>query len=137
MTDNLSRHFSGCLLALVAIAVLGLAGCSNKGGKIKELRGTVTYNGQPMRGWILRVVGSGSVSIATIQHDGSFIITDVVPGEVKVGVTEAPQGSGGPSTTEERKPQSFSLPAKYQDPETSGLKYTITADTKALPIEIR
>src|SRR5262249_36260291 len=138
MTTLLPRRYSGRLLALLTVAVVAVAGCTGKGVKKVTVRGTVSYNGQPLRSGILKFVGpDGSYSAASIQTDGTYIITDVVPGEVKVGVTEAPQGSGGPSATDERKPQPFSLPAKYQDPETSGLKYTITADTKELSIEIR
>jgi hypothetical protein len=140
MTTLLSRHFPGRLLGLVTVAVVAVAGCSDKGVKKVTVHGTVSYKGQLLRSGILKFVGpEGDYSAAVIQPDGTFIITDVVPGEVKVGVVEAPQGSGS-SSSEDRsgtKSPPVALPDKYRDPETSGLKYTITPNTKELPIEIR
>jgi hypothetical protein len=118
------------------VAAVAVAGCSNTGKKV-TLRGTVSYNGQPLRSGMLKFVGpTGEYSAAVIQPDGTFIITDVVPGEVKVAVEETPQSSG-PGSTGERKTPPVSLPGKFREPETSGLRYTITPDTKELPIEIR
>jgi hypothetical protein len=69
-------------------------------------------------------------------------VTDVVPGEVKVGVMETPQGSGSSSPAEAKashgpKGPAVSLPDKYHDPTTSGLTYTITPETTELPIDIK
>jgi hypothetical protein len=140
MATLLSRHFSGGLLALLTVAVVAVAGCTGKGVKKVTVHGTVSYKGQPLRSGILKFVGpDGSYSAASIQTDGTYIITDVVPGEVKVGVMEAPQ-SAGSSSSDERpgaKSPPVSLPPKYHDPETSGVTYTITPDTKELPIEIK
>jgi hypothetical protein len=137
MKTLLSRRFSGCLLGLVAVAVVVVAGC-DKGVKKVTVHGTISYNGQPLRSGMLMFSGpGGSPSGATIHSDGTFTITDVVPGEVIIYVKEAPQGSGGPGASNEPKPPPVSLPDKYHDPEKSGLKYTITPDTKELPIEIK
>ena len=57
-------------------------------------------------------------------------MTDVVPGEVKVGVMETPQGSMSPTPP-------VSLPDKFRNPETSGVKYAITTETKELAIELK
>ena len=68
-------------------------------------------------------------------------MTDVIPGEVKVGVMESPQGSGSSSSPDDKKaaPRVAAawLPEKYREPETSGLKYTITPETKDLHIDIK
>ena len=69
-------------------------------------------------------------------------MTDVVPGEVKVGIMESPQGSGSSSSPDEKKPSgarapAVSLPEKYREPQTSGLTYTITPETKDLHIDIK
>jgi hypothetical protein len=79
--------------------------------------------------------GRGGARSARITSEGPFIITDVVPGEVKVVIDDAPQGSRSASL-EERKTKPVTLPDKYRDPEKSGLKYTITSETTELPIEI-
>jgi hypothetical protein len=121
----------------VTVAVVAVAGCSGSVRKV-TVHGTISYQGQKLQSGILKFVGpEGAYSAAQIQEDGTFIITDVVPGEVKVGVVEAPQGSGKPGTSKEPKTPPVSLPEKYRDPETSGLKYTITPETRELPIEIK
>lgn len=143
MTTLWPRSFPGRLLGLVA--VVAVAGCSGAGGVKKvTVHGTVSYRGQPLRSGILKFIGpEGAYSAASIQSDGTFIITDVVPGEVKVGIMEAPQGSGSSSSPDEKKTSSgpktppVSLPEKYREPETSGLTYTITSETKELPIDIK
>jgi hypothetical protein len=89
---------------------------------------------------ILKFIGpEGAYSAASIQPDGTFIITDVVPGEVKVGIMESPQGSGSSSGAASSGPKNppVSLPEKYREPETSGLTYTITPETKELNIDIK
>jgi hypothetical protein len=142
MATSFSRSSLGRLLgvAAVLVAVMAIAGCS-KGTKKVTVNGTVSYKGQSVRSGILQFIGpEGAYSAAEIQPDGTYIITDVVPGEVKVGIMEAPQGSGGPAASNKGRPAPkappVSLPDKYRSPETSGLKYTITADTRELPIKI-
>jgi hypothetical protein len=137
MKSLVSRSLALCLLGLVAVAVVAVAGC-DKSVKKATIHGTVTYKGQPLRSGFLKFVGpDGTPAGAPIKSDGTFIVTDVVPGEVKVGVVATPQGSGGPGASQEPKSAPVDLPVKYQDPETSGLKYTITSDTKELAIEIK
>src|SRR5262249_4662099 len=123
-------------LGLLAILV-ALTGCSG-GVKKVTINGTISYKGQRLQSGIVKFVGpEGSYSAASVQPDGTFIITDVVPGVVKVGVMEAPQGWG--SSWGEKKGSSgppISLPEKYREPETSGLKYTIPPDTRELHIGI-
>lgn len=137
MTTLLSRHFPRRLLGLVLVAVVAVAGCSDKGVKKVTIHGTISYKGQLLNSGILKFVGpGGAYSAATIQADGTFIITDVVPGEVKVGVVEAPQGSRSSPADEKKSPPVF-LPEKYRDPETSGVKITIPPETKELPIELQ
>src|SRR5262245_45075503 len=101
MATRLSRHFPRrLLLGLVMVALVAVAGCG-KGVKRVTVKGTVSYNGQRLQSGILKFVGTDSYSAAVIQPDGTYIITDVVPGEVKVGVMEAPQSTGS-SSTEDR-----------------------------------
>jgi len=121
--------------------MIAVSGCS-KGIKKVTVSGTVSYKGQPLQSGILKFIGpEGAYSAAAIQPDGTFIITDVVPGEVKVGIMEAPGGTGSSSSPDDKKaaprPKPASLPEKYREPETSGLKYTITPETKELTIDIK
>jgi len=139
MSILLSRDPPRRLLGSLVIVLVAVAGCS-QGVKKVTVNGTVSYKGQRLQSGILQFVGpEGAYSASAIQPDGSFIITDVVPGEVKVGVMQSPQGSGidssGKKTSSGSKP--VNLPEKYREPDKSGLKYTISSDTKTLQIDIK
>jgi hypothetical protein len=137
---NLMSHIPSVrLFALVAVIVLAGLGCSSKGVKKVTVSGTVSHKGQKLQSGILKFVGpGGAYSAASIQPDGTYIITDVVPGEVKVGIVQGPQSMGdssGKGPARPPKPRA-ELPTKYQDPETSGVTYTITDSTSELDIEL-
>jgi hypothetical protein len=128
----------GRLLGLAVVAFVAAAGCSGQGVKKVTVSGTVLYKGQRLPSGILKFVGpEGSYSAASIQPDGTYTITDVVPGEIKVGVMESPAGSGSSAGDKAGGPRAapVSLPEKYRDPETSGVKYTVTDGTSKLDIE--
>jgi hypothetical protein len=127
-----------CLV--LAVAVVTVAGC-NKSVKKVTVNGSITYKGQPLQSGIVQFVGSdgGAYSAASIQPGGNFIMTDVVPGDVKVAVQAAPGGSGsssGGSDQPAQKGAPVNLPDKFRNAETSELKYTITPDTTELKIDI-
>jgi hypothetical protein len=135
MTTRLSRHFSGRLLGLVTVAVVAVAGCSGSGVKKITVKGTVTYKGAPLHTGLLTFSGpEGAVSRARINSDGTYIMTDVVPGETKIGLMETPQGSRSGTPKDQATPPIVF--EKYGDPEKSGKHYTITPDTKELAIEL-
>ena len=130
----------GVSVWLVAVVVAIVPACSTEGIKKVTVSGTISYKGQPLQSGILKFVGpEGAYSAASIQSDGTYIITDVVPGEVKVGVMglrkvgivfRARQTEASP------KPAPSPCPRSTASPETSGVKYTITPETKELHIEI-
>lgn len=127
-------------LALGALVCCFAVGCSQGGVKKQTIEGTVSYKGAPLKSGILRFVGaSGAFATAPIREDGTFTVTDVVPGEVQVGIMEAPQSGGSSSDGKGGGPKAKSppLPAKYKNPDQSGLKYTIGDDTKKLDIELK
>ncbi len=126
----------GLLIACLA------SGCSKGGVKKLTVPGTVTYKGEPLRSGILRVVGpNGSFATTPIHADGTFTLTDVMPGEVQVGITEEPPRSSASSDSKGGKSgpalKPVAIPAAYQNPESSGLKYTIGEDTRSLDIELK
>jgi hypothetical protein len=124
------------LLAFGLLAVC-LVGCSS-GVKKVTVAGTVTYKGEPLRSGILRVVSTGGeFATATIRADGTFTLTDVVPGAVKVGIISEPQSSSSSDGKGRSAPRQVPIPAKYQDPQKSGLNYTITDTSQPLAIELR
>lgn len=125
---------------VVLCALLGMVGgCGQKGVVKVTVNGVVTYKGKPLSSGIITFNSDkGSYSAATVQANGSFIMTDVIPGEISVGVMEAPQGSGSSSGEASAGPTlpAANLPQKFRDPATSGLKYTVTEKTKDLNIAL-
>lgn len=123
-----------------AAALLTLVGC-NKGINKITVKGTVSVKGQKLTGGLLKFVGEGNgyYGVAVINADGTYEMTDVVPGEVKVAVVDSPHGSGSSNPADKPtaapKP-SVSIPEKYREPESSGVKYTIAPDTKELNIDL-
>jgi hypothetical protein len=115
-----------------------VVGCSNGGVKKVTIAGTVTHKGEPLRSGILRVVSTGGeFATAPIRADGTFTLTDVVPGEVQVGIMSEPQSSSSSDGKGRPAARQVPIPAKYQDPQKSGLKYTIAATSQPLVIELR
>src|SRR5688572_5955132 len=79
------RVMSGA--ALLAFVLVAGAGCGEPGVKRVTVNGTVAYKGQTLSSGMLQFVGpEGSYSASVVQPDGTYIMTDVLPGEVKVGV---------------------------------------------------
>jgi hypothetical protein len=117
------------------LALVAVAGCSNEDKKL-TIQGTISYKGQPVRSGFLKFVGpKEGYTGASIQPDGTFVITGVVPGENKIGVREAPRNSR-PSPDEPKTPPVV-LPEKFRDPETSGVVYTIAPNATEVTIELK
>ena len=81
------------------------------------------------------------VAFAAVQKDGSYILTDVPPGEVKIGVQQGNEprsvgDSSGKKAEKAAKPP-VTLPKKFHDPETSGVTHTITHGMTRLDIDFR
>ena len=68
MTDVLSRLRVWCVPVLLAAVA---AGCGAKGGRVREIHGTVSYKGEPLQSGTVRFVGpNNEVAFATVQKDG-------------------------------------------------------------------
>jgi hypothetical protein len=139
---NAFKRYPRRFALAVALSVLALAtGCS-RADKPATIHGTITYKGEPVTSGMLRFVGeNGAFATAPIQPDGTFTITDVRPGAVKVGLMMGPQSAGAsdakPGVKAPAKKVAAKVPAKYSEPATSGLNYNITGDTKELAIELQ
>jgi hypothetical protein len=138
MSTGSSPWFLASFLSLVAL-VVSVSGCGTKDARV-TIHGTVSYKGLPLSGGMLKLVGRDgtTTSGASIQKDGTFIMTDVAVGEVNASILAAPGSPdhSGAKTTTNSKITPAELPEKYQDPEKSGLKYTITVDTHDLDIKL-
>ena len=124
---------------LLAATLMLLAGCGKSGKKIVTVTGTVTYKGQQLKTGIIKFVApNGDFAMGNIGPDGKFTVTDVVPGEQKVGYVAGPQGSGGPEggkSAPTEKPVSGL--AKFGDPETSGVTVTVSESGGEVTIDLK
>jgi hypothetical protein len=127
-------------LVLLGLGLLLLAGCSNR--YVSEVRypetgatleGTVTY-GKDKIGVALVIAQNSSGSATSFVEDGRYKLTNVPLGEVNIAVnTEAGKGKafGEAMAAAQGKakgaPRIIDVPARFADPNTSGIKTTISA----------
>jgi hypothetical protein len=133
---SVSRFASLCAVVLTGVLV---AGCRQSPEPLAPVKGTVLYRGKPLPGGLVVFVPDaargthGGLAIAEIKPDGSYMLktNDLVgatPGFYRITVAYNildPSGSMAHSM----------LPAKYRDPEQSGLACEVHA-SKANTIEI-
>jgi hypothetical protein len=138
MNQLLGRLRVWCVPVLLAALAAGCGGA--KGERVREVRGTVSYKGQPLDSGTVRIVGANNeVAFGVVQKDGSYVVTDVPPGEVRIGVIQGNEprsvgDSSGNKAAKDARP-AVALPKKFHDPETSGFTTTITPGTTRLDID--
>ena len=125
---------------LLAAAMTLLVGCGGKPAKkVVTVTGTVTYNGQQLKAGIVKFQApNGDFAMAPIGPDGKFIMTDVVPGDQKVGYVGGPMSIGssdGSQTAPAEKP--VAVPGKFGDVETSGVTVTVPDTGGAVTVELK
>lgn len=153
------------------VLLIGLmaVGCGNRTGQIS---GKITYKGNPLtvpRGLVTFVHPTKGNFTANIDTEGSYTISNVPTGEVKIAVMSVVrQGKGtnakggnavrdkrqelmksgqlkmSPEEREEiisREPAPAEaapgIPPSYQDPDKSGLTYTVTGGKQTHDIELK
>lgn len=133
------------------LAALAAAGCGNN---TTTVSGRVSYNGKPVVFGTVVMVGANGVPVnGPIQPDGSFTVSGVPVGTVKVSVNSPPPPGANVKNTNrgrdgeeekrgggDEKPASpeviknwFVLPDKFGDPNKSGVTVTVT---KGQPVTI-
>jgi hypothetical protein len=143
---------------LIVLCLLAAAGCSGPG----TVKGKISYKGQALGGGVVvfSVPGKGSVS-ADIGEDGSYTVNKCPTGPAKItvetasakqGISDprAPRGAGmkpPPGAIPEGADASFyqggqkkgkyvPIPPKYNDPDKSGLEYTVLSGSQQHDIEL-
>jgi len=139
---NRNRHGAVVILLFCLLAV----GCS-RGPKVVRVRGTVTYKGQPLvNGFVMFNPADpqkGHVARGKIAEDGSFTMSTfepgdgVMPAEYIITVRSWVPGSG-PTPMDEAAGVfvTSSIPERYMDPRTSGLKETVGSSAMELNLEL-
>ncbi|AMV27235.1 hypothetical protein VT84_22730 [Gemmata sp. SH-PL17] len=123
----------------VLITVLALAGC---GEPTTDVSGKVTYRGKPVAfGTVVVLDAAGAPKSGQIQPDGTYRVSGVRPGPVKVAVSSPPppgsepsrKSAGGRDGDDDKPPLNippaapevikswFPIPDKYGDPNKSEL----------------
>jgi hypothetical protein len=102
-----------------------------------EVTGTVLYQGKPLpSGTVLFVGPDGSRrGFSPIATDGTYRIQQVPVGPVKIAVVSEPRVPRGLMRASGPRPQSpgpttsdyVPIPNRYQEPDRSGLTYTVGA----------
>jgi hypothetical protein len=137
----------GSVLSLVLLALPLASGC---GGQAKgTVSGKVTYQGKPVpSGFVTFLVENGAPVHSDIRSDGSYRMEKVPVGLVKIGVQTKAAEDALKSVGMPRKKEDFGkmkeavsegtqIPAKYTDPNQSGLSYTVVKGPQQHDIDLK
>jgi hypothetical protein len=142
----MNRNVGALLVASLFVA------CSPYEARLPEtgatLEGTVTYGNEKVSIALVSVFNEKGQALGQIDDTGRYKVENVPLGDVKIGVnTEAMRsqvisqqmaaaykGKGG---TRPPAPKFVSLPAKLQDPETSGITTTIKKGANSFDIVLK
>lgn len=132
----------GVCLLLLAVAALTPAACGGSG--LAGVSGTVTYRGKPVpKGTVTFVSTTPGARNATgeIQEDGSYTLhteqpgDGAAPGEYRVTLY-AHDEPVLDYTPRKPVPPKLLVPAKYENPETSGLKATVKGGSNTVNLDL-
>lgn len=149
-----SKHWQWAFLAGGTIIVLVGAMSMTGGGRKSEVTGKVTYKGKPViYGAVILVSSDGAAAAAgPIKPDGTYTVTGMKPGEVRVGVISRdpavqqrqhnkrwakitrPVEQASLKAPVDRK-KWFFLPPKFEEPETSGVSFTLKGGQQDIVLE--
>lgn len=113
------------------VLAAALSGCGGAG----DVAGVVTIQGKPLTGCTIVIYdSSNAVQSSPLQDEGKYSVTKVAAGTAKVAILTPLAINIGP----ESKALKFTLvPAKYSDPDKSGLTFEVRSgpQTKNFDLE--
>jgi hypothetical protein len=112
------------VIAAVLLALLVLTGCDRGRG---DVSGIVTFNGKPLPGGMVTFVAvNGQAEASRIGEDGTFTITNIPAGPVRITVvTQPPVRMQENGKAFEPLGKYVAIPERYRDPEMSGLTFEV------------
>lgn len=136
---------------LLALALPLLAGC---GGKVATVTGKVTYKGGVVTGGTVTFVDAKQkVQTSPIDLEGNYSVTGLAKGTAKISVSPpanlaampgggmkmdpSKMGGGAEKPTGPALGPPVKIPPQYQDPEKSGLTYTVQSGKQEHNIELK
>lgn len=141
---------------LILLSALSFTGCGQVAHEIPDtgatLEGSVTLNGTPIPLALIIVRSENATADFVVREEGKYKVPSVPLGLVKIGVdTEAMRGEvisrnmasaykgpDGKMKEEQAKKLKFvPVPAKYADPETSGLEFEIKKGSNTFNIILK
>jgi len=136
-----------CGLGLLVVSTV--AGCDAGRGNVS---GEVKYNGQPLpSGQITFLSQAGDKKVVTAQiEDGKYTVNDLPagPAVITVRTTPPPRPAADPGGRAIKPPEGSQevaptaagkyvpIPARYGNPDQSGLNYTVTGGNQTHTVEL-
>lgn len=119
------------------VFALCVVGCGGQGLSTVPVTGTVTYKGKPLEGVSVGFVPEpqkGHPATGLTDESGRFTLSSfkagdgATPGEYRVVIAEPSSADSEDYSLPD--PSKARFPLKYSDPNTSGLKATVTSGAK-------
>jgi hypothetical protein len=130
------------IAAFLAATLTFLVGCGGPPAKkMVTVTGTVSYKGEVLKSGVIKFLApNGDFAAAAITPDGKFIMSEVVPGEQKVAYVGGPMNvgsSGGAADGNAPTGKAVSVPAKFGEPQTSGVTVTVPENGGEVAVELK
>jgi hypothetical protein len=126
---------------LLAATLTLAAGCGKPGKKMVNVTGTVSYQGQQLHTGVVKFLApNGDFATAAIRPDGTYLMTDVVPGEQKVAYVGGPMNVGSSDKGVGKNAptaKTVTVPPKFGEPQTSGVTVTVPESGGEVTVELK
>jgi hypothetical protein len=116
-----------------------LAGCGGKSGGVSTVEGAVQQGGKPLAGGtgtVTFVSSTGLRLTAPIDPTGHYLLYNPPEGAMKIGVTLVEYMTLEQAMRPGQGPPRRLIPAKYADPEKSGLTLTVGKGKQTYDIDL-
>jgi len=131
--------FRRVFIVCLSLASLFAVGCGSSDTPRADVSGKISYKGQPLTAGSVSFVNGNNVATAQIEN-GQYKIADAAVGDNQIAIV-TPASNMAPQQMQQTKQKvdgkSFTgtnavvvpVPPNFNDPATSGLKYTVTKES--------